>query len=475
MVGSRRPTEASAAGVIGGLVRQGVVLMTAVTAILAVTFPLSETSSGGNYNLHYLPASLRREMRPEIPAYSPGAAEVDGRPFPAYSLIPEAPISLYIPSAGFLWTDPLTWDTNRHRFQWKEENRQLPKQSSTLDEMEDKNDYMHVNNNQSRVIFSDKFNTVGPWFFEQVVSGEYDPTDPVLAARVWPGQVVYLRQVQTGEFLTASMDGMTISDMYDNILDDDIRRLHISADEHESATSEWQVLYDAHRDNGFRLWNKAANCFLATSYRTYPNMHGRQSNDTILENLYLELEACCTYPPSRAASTFYAVDGVPKPSAPSTWLLQSTGLLAVYESQLRAYGSNTVDLLRAMWELHSSRKHYTLLQDMALEQAKLHVGIPYPKHWTRVFYTIIAGSILLHLGKGMYAQRSRTPSVRNCRAPGICRNGSMPLIELSYLVCYLAETVQRGGKVWDSHFAVGVAWITVVDFVDHVGCMEVKF
>lgn len=69
------------------------------------------------------------------------------------------------------------------------------------------------------------------------------------------------------------------------------------------------MLYDAHRDNGFRLWNKAANCFLATSYRTYPNMHGRQSNDTILENLYLELEACCTYPPSRAASTFYAVDG----------------------------------------------------------------------------------------------------------------------------------------------------------------------
>lgn len=100
-------------------------------------------------------------MRPGIPAYSPGAAEGDGRPFPAYSLIPEAPISLYIPSAGFLWTDPLTWDTNRHRLQWKEENRQLPKQSSTLDEMEDKNDYMHVNNNQSRVIFSDKFNTVG--------------------------------------------------------------------------------------------------------------------------------------------------------------------------------------------------------------------------------------------------------------------------------------------------------------------------
>lgn len=112
---------------------------------------------------------------------------------------------------------------------------------------------------------------------------------------------------------------------------------------------------------------------------------------------------------------------------------------------------------------------------MALEQANLHVGIPYLKHWTRVLYTIIAGSILLYLEKGIYAQRYRTPSVRNCRAPSICRNGSMPLIELLYLVCYLAETVQRGGKVWDSYLTVGVAWITVVDFVDHVGSMEVKF
>jgi hypothetical protein len=37
-------------------------------------------------------------------------------------------------------------------------------------------------------------------------------------------------------------------------------------------------------------------------------------------------------------------------------------------------------------------------------------------------------------------------------------------LQLFYLVCYLDGTVQRGGEVWDSHFAVGVACITIVDF-----------
>ncbi|KAJ5787748.1 hypothetical protein N7457_002738 [Penicillium paradoxum] len=494
MVGARRPTEASgksflnehergktlirisclkfaiAASVIGGLVRQGVVLTTTFMAILAVTFPRSETSLGGNYNLHYLPALFRREMRPQIGPYSPGVAEVAGRPFPAYSLIPDAPISLYIPFAGFLWSDSLTWDTNRHSFQWKDEIRAFPKQPSTADALEDQID--HLNNNQSRVIFSDSFNTVGPWFFQHVLSDEDDPADPVLAARVWPGQAVYLRQVETGEFVTPSIDGITISDMYDNVLDGEVRRLHITADEHESPTSKWQVIYDAHHDHGFRLWNEAANCFLATSYRTYPNMHGRESNDTILETLHLELEACCTYPASHAASTFYAVDGVRKPPAPSTWLPPSTGQLAMYESQLRARGSNTIDLLRAMWMLYLSREHYARLQDMASDQAKLHVGIPYPTHWSRVFHTIIAGSVLLHLGKAMYARRLRAPGVRK---PATYRSGSMLLLQLCYLVYYMVGTLQRGNEVWDSHFAVGVAWITVVDFVDHVGCMGVNF
>jgi hypothetical protein len=66
-----------------------------------------------------------------------------------------------------------------------------------------------------------------PWFFEQTRDGAYNWTDEVLASRVWPGQSVYLRNFQTGEYVSASMDGVTITDMYGEIHDDTIRRLYI--------------------------------------------------------------------------------------------------------------------------------------------------------------------------------------------------------------------------------------------------------
>ncbi|OJJ69779.1 hypothetical protein ASPBRDRAFT_678148 [Aspergillus brasiliensis CBS 101740] len=428
-----------------------------VICIFAVTFPFSETSLGGNYNLHYLPASLRRELRPAIGAYSPGISEMGGRSFPVHSLVPGAPISLYIPRAGFLWTDDLAWDINSHKFNRKA-IQPSERQSSTVDAIEEH--LAHVNDKDSRIIFSDEFNTIGPWFFDQVLAGEYDPSDPVVAARIWPGQLVYLRQFQTGEYVTVSMDGLTLSDLYDNNLDDEVRRLHISADAQASALSEWQILYDTHHDRGVRLWNKAANCYLATSYRTYPNMHARDSNDTVLEVLHLELEACCTYPPSRAASTFYVVDGVSKPSRPSTWLPPSTGRLALYETRLRAHGAFTIDLIRAMWNLFSFRRRHAHLQDMSLNLAGLHIGVPHPQDWRHTFQTIIAGGVLLHLGQLLRAQRTHTPARKRHLSH---ESGPMPQVQLWYLVAYLAKTAVGSDDLWDCHFALGLAWITIID------------
>ncbi|KAE8315359.1 hypothetical protein BDV41DRAFT_531755 [Aspergillus transmontanensis] len=447
-----------ACGLVVELIKQGAVVAATLTSIFALTFPWSETSLGGNYNLHYLPASFRRELRPAIGAFSPGVAEVGGRSFPTYSLVPGAPVSLYIPGAGFLWTDELTWDINSHKFEWKEETRPSWLQSSTINAIEEHID--HVSNNESRIIFSDEFNTVGPWFFEQVLAGDYDPNDPVVAARIWPGQLVYLRQFQTGEFVTVSMDGLTLSDMYDNNLDSDVRRLHISADTQASAPSKWQIVYDTHQDNGFRLWNKAANCYLATNYRTHPNMHGRKSNDTIVEVLHLELEACCTYLPSPAASTFYAVDGVSKASEPFTWSPPSTGRLARYEGWLRAHSSHAIDLIRAMRGLSSFRRRHARLQDMSLELAGLDVGVPYPEHWRQTFCAIITGSVLLHFGHVIYTQRTHTPTPKRHRSR---EPGPMPQIQLWYLVVYMAKTIISGDDLWDCHFALGLAWIAIVD------------
>lgn len=209
-----------------------------LTCIFAATFPLSEIATGGNYNLRYLSGEYRRDLRPQISAYHKAAETVAGRPFPPYALVPGVPISLYIPRAGFLWADDLVWDIDSGNFKPEGEIADIPIgiQEKNLD---------HLVNPQPRIIFSDQFGTVGeysiaffphnasgsqvtgPWFFEQTRDGDYNWADNVLTSRVWPGQSVYLRNFQTGEFVTASMEGMTITDMYDEKPDDTIRRLYI--------------------------------------------------------------------------------------------------------------------------------------------------------------------------------------------------------------------------------------------------------
>jgi hypothetical protein len=72
----------------------------------------------------------------------------------------------------------------------------------------------------------------------------------------------------------------------------------------------WELQYGSSAaDAGFRLWNVLARCYLATSYRTFPDYDGMRTNDTVLHQLKLELEAVCSTTPREAASTLFAVDG----------------------------------------------------------------------------------------------------------------------------------------------------------------------
>jgi hypothetical protein len=74
-------------------------------------------------------------------------------------------------------------------------------------------------------------------------------------------------------------------------------------------TAAWTLEYDQHDPQKFRLWNKAANCYLATSYRSFPDWDGVKGNDTILQGLGLELEITCLRSVKLAASTREIVDG----------------------------------------------------------------------------------------------------------------------------------------------------------------------
>ncbi|KAL2028255.1 hypothetical protein VTO58DRAFT_110943 [Aureobasidium pullulans] len=51
----------------------------------------------------------------------------------------------------------------------------------------------------------------------------------------------------------------------------------------EAAT--WAIEYSSAQSPRFRLWNAAANCYLSTSYRTFPDWNGVLANDTMLKGL----------------------------------------------------------------------------------------------------------------------------------------------------------------------------------------------
>lgn len=115
--------------------------------VFTFTYSLNETSFGGNYNLRFLPPVLRRDLRHPIKHYAPLS-----RALPAYAIAPAIPISLYIEGAGFLWTDPYVWDMTVGEFQ---PEKHISKTANFS--LGDKD----LENQQLRLLYTDKFNTMG--------------------------------------------------------------------------------------------------------------------------------------------------------------------------------------------------------------------------------------------------------------------------------------------------------------------------
>lgn len=61
--------------------------------------------------------------------------------------------------------------------------------------------------------------------------------------------------------------------------------------------------------SGFRLYHSKRDCFLATTFRSFPDYDGLKLNDTMLHELRAEFEVSCVQLASAQASTFYIVDG----------------------------------------------------------------------------------------------------------------------------------------------------------------------
>jgi len=73
-----------------------------------------------------------------------------------------------------------------------------------------------------------------------------------------------------------------------------------------TSPSVWTVMVPP-GEGTFRFYNKTSSCWLATSFRSFPDYDDWTSN-TISREVRLELEANCNTNATLKASTFHAID-----------------------------------------------------------------------------------------------------------------------------------------------------------------------
>ncbi|KAH7123360.1 hypothetical protein B0J13DRAFT_628501 [Dactylonectria estremocensis] len=120
------------------LIRAVCLPLLVLLSVYALLFPYSETSIGGNYNLHFLDSTSRRALYLSEPVtLSSLGLSKHGKHIPKHALVPYLPLSLYVPNAGFLWAEA--------------DNPEAEDQTET----------------QSDVFFSDPFGKRYPWALEE--------------------------------------------------------------------------------------------------------------------------------------------------------------------------------------------------------------------------------------------------------------------------------------------------------------------
>lgn len=88
-----------------------------------------------------------------------------------------------------------------------------------------------------------------------------------------------------------------------------------------SPNTTWRIDYDPDSDNGFRLYNAYQRCYLASSFRLYPDWDGERGNDTVGAQINQYVEATCTRFASVEASTLFLVEGkIPSCQSTTTYL-----------------------------------------------------------------------------------------------------------------------------------------------------------
>lgn len=171
--------------------------------------PKSEISYGGNYNLRFLSAHTRRELR--APFFPPMGSAMDSRsPVDApFSLYPGSPVSFYVRGAGFLWTDDQLWNFTLREFQFPDEDEDKEEEASARTES--------AARTPRRIVFSDRLGKIAPWVFQRPVRTVEEMNYGDVHTEIRNGEGVFIRDAQSGRFLTVDQGMSSIVDDIDGI------------------------------------------------------------------------------------------------------------------------------------------------------------------------------------------------------------------------------------------------------------------
>ncbi|KAM5440975.1 hypothetical protein MferCBS31731_004114 [Microsporum ferrugineum] len=277
----------------------------ALVTIHGAVFPSSETAAGGNYNLHFLSAHFRRELVPDRRLFN---ASTLNYPIPPYSLRPLTAMSFYLPQAGFLWSDELVWSEIYGVYSTLSVYEKDIKDSQRQDDGREPPPY--------RLFLRDKFNRRYPWSFKPA---GLDNSNAHLHPAITDGflrenEVVFIQSGINNRYLGVQRRLQSVIDQelgveFERAKDEFVRH-RVGAFAEGTEDSIWILQYDPFSDNGFRLYNPAHRCHLASSFRTFPDYDGDRNNSTIVMQLDLELEVTCTSDANDSASRMYILEGM---------------------------------------------------------------------------------------------------------------------------------------------------------------------
>lgn len=152
--------------------------------VVGSLIPVSESAAGGNYNLSYLSASMRRHLTP----------------FPVLDRLPMLGVTrsgltdltaytIYLPRSGFLWSDSMIWEQS------------LPDQipHSVKDHIDEDGKHWSIEGSR-RVFFQDKFLARHPWEIQKYPRPNHRTQR---SKRVLSGDTVHLYDPMASRYLCA--------------------------------------------------------------------------------------------------------------------------------------------------------------------------------------------------------------------------------------------------------------------------------